>query len=107
MIQSEVIIVPHNWPRYPIPPPCRLGKVVNDQRAADPTNTRKEENAHSSSCEDDILGTRSICLRQLRVFISQERQEVRNEHAELCLCFGRPLSFRKIENIADGPDRRV
>jgi len=66
-----------------------------------------EEKTHSSIRQNDILGTRGVHLRQSRVSISQERQQVWNEYAELTPCFGRPLSFRKIKNIADGPNRGV
>ena len=42
MIQSEVIITPHNWPKYPIPPPCRFKNVINDRCAEDSASGTEE-----------------------------------------------------------------
>ena len=102
MVQSEVMIRPHNWSRYPIPPPFRFKNVISDQRSP---GSKMKQNAHSSVRQNDSLRTWSIHLRQSRVSVSQESQQVRNEHADLSPCFSRPFPFRKIKDIPDSPDR--
>ena len=101
MIQSEVMIRPHNWPRYPIPPPYRFKNVISDQRSPG----KMKRKAHSSVRQNDSLRAWGIHLRQSRVSISQECQQVRNEHVDLSPCFSRPFPFRKIKDIPDSPDR--
>jgi hypothetical protein len=107
MIQSEVMVKPHsNRAKYPTPS-CRV-KERRRRSACWRTRTKgkqREKNAYSSIRQNNIPGTWGILLHQLRLPISQEHQQVRDEHVELSLCFGRPLSFREIKDIADSPDR--
>lgn len=71
------------------------------------TTEQKEESAYRSRRQNDILGARGVPLCQCGVTVSQGRQQVRDEHVELPLYLGRPLSLWKIKDITDGPDAGV
>ena len=105
MIQSEVVVRPHNMARYPIPLSCMSIQETSSEIRAPQNHEEMTEKMHNSAHQNDTLGTRNIPLWKSRVPVSQEHQQIWNEYVGLSRCFGRLLFFRKINNITDSLDR--